>query len=83
MNEVHRIILNRFIFYGRIHIIKSVSYTHLEATVPKVTVITRKAYGGAYDVMSSKHIRGDVNLAFPTAEIAAVSHTHLEQANGN
>src|SRR5207244_1379058 len=43
-----------------------------EATVPKITVITRKAYGGAYDVMSSKHIRGDVNLAYPTAEIAVM-----------
>jgi len=40
--------------------------------VPKITVITRKAYGGAYDVMSSKHIRGDVNLAWPTAEIAVM-----------
>jgi propionyl-CoA carboxylase beta chain len=40
--------------------------------VPKVTVITRKAYGGAYDVMNSKHIRGDVNLAWPTAEIAVM-----------
>jgi propionyl-CoA carboxylase beta chain len=40
--------------------------------VPKLTVITRKAYGGAYDVMSSKHIRGDVNLAWPTAEIAVM-----------
>src|SRR5258705_2581225 len=39
-----------------------------EATVPKVTLITRKAYGGAYDVMSSKHLRGDINLAYPTAE---------------
>ena len=47
-------------------------YAYCEATVPKVTVITRKAYGGAYDVMSSKHIRGDVNLAFPTAEIAVM-----------
>ncbi len=47
-------------------------YAFCEATVPKVTVITRKAYGGAYDVMSSKHIRGDVNLAFPTAEIAVM-----------
>ena len=45
---------------------------YCEATVPKVTVITRKAYGGAYDVMSSKHTRGDVNLAFPTAEIAVM-----------
>ncbi len=43
-----------------------------EATVPKVTVITRKAYGGAYDVMSSKHLRGDVNYAWPTAEIAVM-----------
>lgn len=43
-----------------------------EATVPKVTVITRKAYGGAYDVMSSKHIRGDINFAYPTAEIAVM-----------
>src|SRR5436189_5312385 len=43
-----------------------------EATVPKVTIITRKAYGGAYDVMSSKHIRGDVNYAWPTAEIAVM-----------
>ena len=42
------------------------------ATVPKVTVITRKAYGGAYDVMNSKHIRGDVNLAWPQAEIAVM-----------
>ena len=47
-------------------------YAYCEATVPKVTVITRKAYGGAYDVMSSKHIRGDVNLAWPTAEIAVM-----------
>ncbi|MGH2368097.1 MAG: carboxyl transferase domain-containing protein, partial [Chloroflexota bacterium] len=43
-----------------------------EATVPKITVITRKAYGGAYDVMSSKHLRGDVNYAWPTAEIAVM-----------
>ena len=47
-------------------------YAYAEATVPKVTVITRKAYGGAYDVMSSKHIRGDVNLAWPTASIAVM-----------
>jgi propionyl-CoA carboxylase beta chain len=47
-------------------------YAFAEATVPKVTVITRKAYGGAYDVMSSKHIRADVNYAFPTAEIAVM-----------
>ena len=47
-------------------------YAYCEATVPKLTVITRKAYGGAYDVMSSKHIRGDVNFAYPTAEIAVM-----------
>jgi propionyl-CoA carboxylase beta chain len=47
-------------------------YAFAEATVPKLTVITRKAYGGAYDVMSSKHIRGDLNLAWPTAEIAVM-----------
>ena len=47
-------------------------YAYAEATVPKVTVITRKAYGGAYDVMSSKHLRGDVNYAWPTAEIAVM-----------
>jgi propionyl-CoA carboxylase beta chain len=47
-------------------------YAYCEATVPKPTVITRKAYGGAYDVMSSKHIRGDVNLAYPTSEIAVM-----------
>jgi propionyl-CoA carboxylase beta chain len=47
-------------------------YAYCEATVPKVTVITRKAYGGAYDVMSSKHIRGDMNFAYPTAEIAVM-----------
>jgi len=47
-------------------------YSYAEATVPKVTVITRKAYGGAYDVMSSKHLRGDVNYAWPTAEIAVM-----------
>ncbi|CAN5498480.1 acyl-CoA carboxylase subunit beta [soil metagenome] len=47
-------------------------YAYCEATVPKVTVITRKAYGGAYDVMSSKHIRGDMNFAWPTAEIAVM-----------
>ncbi len=47
-------------------------YAYAEATVPKVTVITRKAYGGAYDVMASKHIRADVNFAFPTAEIAVM-----------
>jgi propionyl-CoA carboxylase beta subunit len=47
-------------------------YAYCEATVPKLTVITRKAYGGAYDVMSSKHIRGDMNLAWPSAEIAVM-----------
>jgi propionyl-CoA carboxylase beta chain len=47
-------------------------FAYGEATVPKVTVITRKAYGGAYDVMSSKHIRGDVNFAWPSAEIAVM-----------
>lgn len=47
-------------------------YAYAECTVPKITVITRKAYGGAYDVMASKHLRGDVNLAWPTAEIAVM-----------
>ena len=47
-------------------------YAYAECTVPKVTIITRKAYGGAYDVMSSKHLRGDVNLAWPSAEIAVM-----------
>jgi len=47
-------------------------YAYAEATVPKVTVITRKAYGGAYIVMSSRHLRGDINLAWPTAEIAVM-----------
>ena len=47
-------------------------YAFAEATVPKITVITRKAYGGAYDVMSSKHIRADINVAWPTAEIAVM-----------
>lgn len=47
-------------------------YAYCEATVPKITVITRKAYGGAYDVMNSKHIRGDINLAWPSAEIAVM-----------
>ena len=64
-------------------------YAYCEATVPKLTVITRKAYGGAYDVMSSKHIRGDVNLAWPTAEIAvmgaegAVNILHRERIAGS
>jgi acetyl-CoA carboxylase carboxyltransferase component len=47
-------------------------YAYCEATVPKLTVVTRKAYGGAYDVMSSKHIRGDLNLAWPSAELAVM-----------
>merc|ERR1711874_650183 len=47
-------------------------YAYAEATVPKITVITRKAYGGAYDVMSSKHLRGDMNYAWPTAEVAVM-----------
>ena len=47
-------------------------FAYIEATVPKITIITRKAYGGAYDVMSSKHLRGDVNYAWPTAEIAVM-----------
>jgi acetyl-CoA carboxylase carboxyltransferase component len=47
-------------------------YAYAEATVPKITIITRKAYGGAYDVMASKHIRADYNIAWPTAEIAVM-----------
>jgi len=47
-------------------------YAYGEATVPKITIILRKAYGGAYDVMSSKHLRGDINYAWPTAEIAVM-----------
>ena len=47
-------------------------YAYCEATVPKITVITRKAYGGAYDVMNSKHVRGDLNFAWPTAELAVM-----------
>ncbi|MDP4205201.1 MAG: carboxyl transferase domain-containing protein, partial [Bacteroidota bacterium] len=47
-------------------------FAYGEATVPKVTIILRKAYGGAYDVMSSKHLRGDINYAWPTAEIAVM-----------
>jgi propionyl-CoA carboxylase beta chain len=67
-------------------------YAYCEATVPKLTVITRKAYGGAYDVMSSKHIRGDVNLAYPTSEIAVMGpegavnilyRRDLDRAGGN
>ncbi len=47
-------------------------FAYAEATVPKITLITRKAYGGAYDVMASKHIRADINFAYPTAEIAVM-----------
>jgi acetyl-CoA carboxylase carboxyltransferase component len=47
-------------------------YAYCEATVPKLTVVVRKAYGGAYDVMSSKHVRGDYNIAWPTAELAVM-----------
>jgi propionyl-CoA carboxylase beta chain len=47
-------------------------YAFAEATVPKITVITRKAYGGAYDVMASKHIRADINVSYPAAEIAVM-----------
>jgi hypothetical protein len=47
-------------------------YAYAEATVPKLTVITRKAYGGAYDVMSSKHLKGDYNYAWPSAEVAVM-----------
>ena len=47
-------------------------YAYAEATVPKITVIARKAYGGAYDVMASKHLGADVNFAYPTAEIAVM-----------
>ena len=47
-------------------------YAYAEATVPKVTIITRKAFGGAYDVMASKHLRGDLNYAWPTAQIAVM-----------
>jgi propionyl-CoA carboxylase beta chain len=63
-------------------------YAYAEATVPKLTVITRKAYGGAYDVMSSKHIRGDYNVAWPSAEIAvmgpegAVNIVYREELEG-
>src|SRR5207249_118555 len=53
-------------------------YAYAEATVPKLTVITRKAYGGAYDVMSSKHIRGDYNVAWPSAE-GAVNIVYREE----
>jgi propionyl-CoA carboxylase beta chain len=64
-------------------------YAFCEATVPRITIITRKAYGGAYIVMSSKHIRGDINIAYPTAEIAVmgaqgavniISHSQIQSA---
>jgi propionyl-CoA carboxylase beta chain len=64
-------------------------YAYAEATVPKVTVITRKAYGGAYDVMASKHVRADFNFAFPNAEIAvmgpegAINILHREKLAAN
>jgi propionyl-CoA carboxylase beta chain len=51
-------------------------FAYAEANVPKITVITRKAYGGAYDVMSSKHLRGDVNYAWPGAEVAVSKYTY-------
>ena len=59
-------------------------FAYAEATVPKITVITRKAYGGAYDVMASKHLRGDINYAWPTAQIAVMGaqrrgRDHLSQ----
>ena len=54
-------------------------YAYAEATVPKITVITRKAYGGAYDVMSSKHLRGDTNYCWPTAEIAVMGASGAAQ----
>ena len=47
-------------------------YAYAEATVPKITIITRKSYGGAYDVMSSKHLKGDINYSWPTGEIAVM-----------
>jgi acetyl-CoA carboxylase carboxyltransferase component len=52
-------------------------YAYAEATVPKLTVITRKAYGGAYDVMSSKHLRGDVNFSWPTGKLRPALSTLL------
>lgn len=64
-------------------------YAFCEATVPRITIVTRKAYGGAYIVMSSKHIRGDINIAYPTAEIAVmgaqgavniISHSQIQSA---
>ena len=55
-----------------LRLVPKLLYAYCEATVPKVTIITRKAYGGAYDVMSSKHIRGDINFAYPRAEVAVM-----------
>ena len=52
--------------------VQKLLYAFSEATVPRITVITRKAYGGAYDVMNSKHIGADLNFAWPTAEIAVM-----------
>ena len=52
-------------------------YAYAEASVPKLTVVTRKAYGGAYLAMACKHLRSDLNVAWPTGELAAVSYTHL------
>ena len=52
-------------------------YAFSEATTPLITIITRKAYGGAYDVMASKHIRADVNLAYPSGEIAVMGAEEL------
>src|SRR3546814_11809021 len=51
-------------------------FAYAEATTPKVTVITRKAYGGAYDVMASKHLRGELNYAWPTAQIEVMGRSY-------
>ena len=59
-------------YHGIIHHGAKLLYAYAEAVVPKITIITRKAYGGAYDVMASKHLRGDINYAWPTAEIAVM-----------
>ena len=66
------VIVLTFLYNGIIKHGAKLLYAYAEATVPKVTLITRKAYGGAYDVMSSKHLRGDLNYAWPTAEIAVM-----------
>ncbi len=73
--------------YGIIKHGAKLLFAYGEATVPKITVITRKAYGGAYDVMASKHLRGDLNYAWPTAEIAGDGRQgrgrdHLPQGSG-